>query len=138
MTLIELLDEIKRLKMKIKHQKEAIEFYDARSRAIPGPIYDEERVDRTPSGKAYFENPILKKLDVEKSMEENIDKLNELINKACLKLENLENINHRYVILYRDILGKTFDEVSSLMNLAKSSVYRIHNEALRVIRSISL
>lgn len=137
MTLIELLDEIKRLREKIKHQKEAIEFYDARAKAIPGPIYDEERVDRTPSGKSYFENPILKKLDVEKSMKENIDMLTIVINEASLKLEDLENINHRYVILYRDILGKTFDEVSSLMNLAKSSIYRIHNEALRVIKSIS-
>lgn len=137
MTLIELLDEIKRLREKIKHQKEAIEFYDARAKAIPGPIYDEERVDRTPSGKSYFENPILKKLDVEKSMKENIDMLTIVINEASLKLEDLENINHRYVILYRDILGKTFDEVSNLMNLAKSSIYRIHNEALRVIKSIS-
>lgn len=137
MTLIELLDEIKRLREKIKHQKEAIEFYDARAKAIPGPIYDEERVDRTPSGKSYFENPILKKLDAEKSMKENIDMLTIVINEASLKLEDLENINHRYVILYRDILGKTFDEVSSLMNLAKSSIYRIHNEALRVIKSIS-
>ena len=70
-------------------------------------------------------------------MKENIDMLTIVINEASLKLENLENINHRYVILYRDILGKTFDEVSSLMNLAKSSIYRIHNEALRVIKSIS-
>lgn len=138
MKLKELLDEIKTLHLKLKHDNELIEFYEEQSLKIPGPVYGKEKVDVQPSGKAPFEKWVFKKLDKEQEMKET---LVELENKKIIALNALETLNNKdleFFILYRFVSFMRYEDIINKMHYSRSTIYRLKAEAKVVIETLEV
>lgn len=135
--LLKILGEIKDLRRRIKGELEMVSYYDAMASLIPGPVYGEENVNHERSNKAPFEKWIGKKLDMERKVEEDETKLKALIDEATIMLEGIGDLRYRYILLYRDVLGLDYSETSKRMEIARSTAYRFHAEAIAHIESAS-
>lgn len=138
MKLKELLDEIKALHLKLKHDNELIEFYEEQSLRIPGPVYDQEKVDVQPSGKAPFEKWIFKKLDKEQEMKGTIEELEGKKIIALNALEKLKNKDLEFFILYRFVSFMSYEEIIKKMHYSRSTIYRLKAEAKVVIETLEV
>ena len=135
--LIKILCEIKELRRRIKCELEMVRYYDAMASLIPGPVYGEENIHHERSTRAPFEKWIGKKLDMERQVEEDEIRLKALIDEATMMLEGIGDIRYRYILLYRDVLGLDYLETSKRMEIARSTAYRFHAEAIAHIESLS-
>ena len=135
--LLKILGEIKDLRRRIEGELEMVRYYDAMASLIPGPVYGEENIHHERSTKAPFEKWIGKKLDTERKAEEDETKLKALIDEAIMMLEGIGDLRYRYILLYRDVLGLDYSETSKRMEIARSTAYRFHAEAIAHIESAS-
>ena len=135
--LLIVLREIKELRRRIKGEVEMVSYYDAMANLIPGPVYGEENIRHERSTKAPFEKWIGKKLDMERKVEEDEIRLKALIDEATMMLEGIGDLRYRYILLYRDVLGLDYLETSKRMEIARSTAYRFHAEAIAHIESLS-
>lgn len=135
--LIKILGEIKELRRRIKCELEMVRYYDAMASLIPGPVYGEENIHHERSTRAPFEKWIGKKLDMEMQIKEDEMKLKALIDEATIMLEGIGDLRYRCILLYRDVLGLDYSETSKRMEIARSTAYRFHAEAIAHIESAS-
>ena len=135
--LLKILSEIKELRRRIEGELEMVSYYDAMASLIPGPVYGEENIHHERSNKAPFEKWIGKKLDMERKVEEDEIRLKDLIDEATMMLEGIRDLRYRCILLYRDVLGLDYSETSKRMEIARSTAYRFHAEAIAHIESLS-
>ena len=135
--LLKILGEIKDLRRRIKGELEMVRYYDVMANLIPGPVYGEENINHERSTRAPFEKWIGKKLDMERKVEEDEIRLKALIDEATMMLDGIGDIRYRYILLYRDVLGLDYLETSKRMEIARSTAYRFHAEAIAHIESLS-
>ncbi|MEG1821222.1 MAG: DUF1492 domain-containing protein [Malacoplasma sp.] len=130
MTLKEKLSELKMLNNKIYKHKDLISYFEKKSNSITGCNYDKEVVDGTKSLEAPFIKWIYRKIDVEKILEEDIQRLKIGIKEINSLIEKIENYDYKNVLISRYLLFMTFDEISSIIHYSASSVFRFHREGL--------
>ena len=74
---------------------------------------------------------------MERKVEEDEIRLKALIDEATMMLDGIGDIRYRYILLYRDVLGLDYLETSKRMEIARSTAYRFHAEAIAHIESLS-
>lgn len=138
MKLNEALAEIANLNQEIIKDYKLCEFYEEQSKTISSARYGEEKIDKTPSFKAPFEQRALKKIDKTHEIEKKEKRLSELKEKVVTILEKLNNLDLMLVIIYRNLSFMKYEDIMSKMHLSRSSVYRLHNEAMEKIKEIEI
>lgn len=127
----ELKDELNSLRKQMNRLKNKIIYCDEQSRAIPGPIWGEERINKQPSGKAPFEKWIFKKLDLEdelKKVEARYEAISiELTDFISSKITEQ---NMLMVLLYRDVSFKSYEEIAKKLDVSLSYVYKLHKDGI--------
>ena len=130
MSQVKIINEITKLRNKIKKQKELINYYEVMSHSLGGSDYSVERVDGSRNLYAPFVKWIYKKIDAEAKLKEMIQDLEQKTSVLSGYLERLETPEHQMVLMYRYVLDMPWDEIPAVMSYSISSVYRLHRDAL--------
>ena len=118
---VQLIEEIKKLRNKIKGQKTLIEVYEQMSHSLGGSDYSVERVDGSRDLRAPFEKWIYKKMDAE-------EKLKGFEETLVIKLEELSvAINSKEM---------RWEDIPSELGYSSSSIYRFHKEGLDLLGNL--
>lgn len=80
----------------------------------------------------------MKKIDKTHEIEKKEKRLSELKEKVVTILEKLNNLDLMLVIIYRNLSFMKYEDIMSKMHLSRSSVYRLHNEAMEKIKEIEI
>ena len=111
-----------------------VEQYRRLADTIPGGNYDKPFVK--PSNRnteAPFVKWVNKALDKEKEIEQEIERLNNLVLEISLVIDSLENINYRILLRLRYIDSKTIEEIAEQMHYALPTIKKWHREAVELI-----
>ena len=130
MSQVKIINEITKLRNKIKKQKELINYYEVMSHSLGGSDYSVERVDGSRNLDAPFVKWIYKKIDAEAKLKEMVQDLEQKTSVLSGHLERLETPEHQMVLMYRYVLDMPWDEIPAVMSYSISSVYRLHRDAL--------
>ncbi|NLM05699.1 MAG: sigma-70 family RNA polymerase sigma factor [Tissierellia bacterium] len=95
--------------------------------------YEQERVNKTKE-KSPMENAIIKLLDLEREIDENIDELVDLKRKIMEIINSIESDEYRLVLEMRYLNFKTWEDISESLNYSYRQVHRIHGEALKMVK----
>jgi DNA-directed RNA polymerase specialized sigma subunit len=101
-----------------------------------GANLTEEKVSGGSNTKSHMENTVVKIVDLEKEIKEDIDRL------IAIKAETMDTISQVYdpisqiILEMRYINGKSWDEISRDLNYKDSSVFKMHSRALKEIAKI--
>ena len=134
MTSKEYLMQIYNLDHKIYMMRLEVEQYRRLADTIPGGNYDKPFVK--PSNRnteAPFVKWVNKALDKEKEIEQEIERLNNLVLEISLVIDSLENINYRILLRLRYIDSKTIEEIAEQMHYALPTIKKWHREAVELI-----
>jgi hypothetical protein len=95
--------------------------------------YDNERVCMT-KDKSPMENTIIKLIDLEHEIDEDIDRLVDLKKEIMDVINGVEDPNCRLLLELRYISGHTWEEVAEKMQYDLRWTYRMHGKALKMVK----
>lgn len=131
----EAIDKSWKIHKKILAAEEQLKFYDVKASSANGPVYDQERIDKTRNLDAPFIYWINKRMDLEKKIEEDKLELEKLSNCLCSSFDEGLDDNERLVLLYRHTLFMEFKEISDATNYALSHVYRLATSGMKKLEN---
>lgn len=98
--------------------------------SIKGVSYDKDKV--MSSNHSNFDDLIIKICDAQAKINRDIDKLINLKLKAKTEIDKLDDIY--YIIMSKRYLqGKRWDEISSETNYSISHIFKLHDDAVKMI-----
>lgn len=134
MTSKEYLSQIYNLDHKIYLMRLEAEEYRRLSYSLPGQDFTKPFVKSSnPNTEAPFMKWLVKALDKEKEIEQEIERLNNLKIEVIDVIDKLENLEYRMLLKLRYLQALSFGEISKKMYASPSSIKRWHNEALELI-----
>lgn len=83
------------------------------------------------SGSGGFENTLIKINELERSIDEDVDKLVDLKDEAGAMIDKISNNNHRAILHMYYISNSTFEQIAEYMNYSVAGIFKIHGYALR-------
>lgn len=135
-TEIEIINEVQRLRYKISKQKELIDYYEQMSHSLGGNDLSSERVDCTRNLEAPFVRWIYKKIEAQEKLNTMESDLVSKLDKLSMVIERLESHEYQMVLNYRYVMDLSWDEIPTFLNYSKSSVFRLHREALQELEML--
>jgi len=102
--------------------------------SVPGIDYSKDKVQSSPSGDAGFTNIVMKIIELEAAINNDIERL------LALKLEIRETINavqdneERLLLKYRYLNFMSWEDVCSYMQVSMRTAHRIHKSALENVK----
>lgn len=123
------------LDQRIKSKLEQLDTLRALAMKV-GANLTEEKVSGGNNTKSHMENTIAKIVDLEKEINEDIDRL------VGIKAEIMETISrvddpiNQIILEMRYVNGKGWDEISRVLNYKDRSIFKIHSRALKEITKI--
>lgn len=126
----EFLSRFHNLQEKIEKKKAYIEFCEERATSISSPVLSDMPRSPNRSTEAPFVKWIYKKLDAEDELKDLESKLEVVRTEIETAISKLENEELEQVLLYHYIDWYSWTVIESKMFLSKSSLIRLHREAL--------
>ena len=133
---VQLIEEIKKLRNKIKSQKSLIEVYEQMSHSLGGSDYSTERVDCTRDLRAPFEKWIYKKIDAEEKLKEFEESLEIKLEELSVAIDGLESIKHQSVLICRYLKELRWEDIPSELDYSPSTIFRLHREGLELLENL--
>lgn len=133
---VQLIEEIKKLRNKIKGQKTLIEVYEQMSHSLGGSDYSVERVDGSRDLRAPFEKWIYKKMDAEEKLKGFEETLVIKLEELSVAINSIESINHQSVLICRYLKEMRWEDIPSELGYSSSSIYRFHKEGLDLLGNL--
>lgn len=99
--------------------------------------YSQDKVSSSKS-KSPMENAIVKIIDLEHEIDEDIDNLVELKRKISKDIGRVDNMSYRLLLEMRYIGGQSWEDVASNIGYDVRTVFRIHGKALKEIEKIKM
>ena len=124
MTSKEYLESIGKLERKISAMKLRSQEYDRLSLSLPSQDFSRERVQTSPNLEAPFVKWVMKKVDLDRQIEEYEKNLKNLKAEALLKIEELENEDYKNVLVMRYLKYMSWDDISKALYISVSTVKR--------------
>lgn len=134
MTNKEYLSQVYRLELKIKQLKVRSEEFERLSNTVPGSNYDGIRVDGTHNQEAPYVKWIVKKSEVDIKIATLQKELERLKVEILEVIENLENEDHKNVLIMRYLDIQTWEKIAEKLYCSTSTVKRWHGQALSNIK----
>ena len=133
---VQLIEEIKKLRNKIKSQKSLIEVYEQMSHSLGGSDYSTERMDCTRDLRAPFEKWIYKKIGAEEKLKSLEEALTIKLDELSAAIEKVESHNHQLVLISRYLNDMRWEDIPSDLGYSASSIYRLHREGLALLETL--
>ena len=95
--------------------------------------YTKEKTRATQSEKGRMENTIVKMIDLENEISEDIDRLIDLKRDIMETINKIGDINHQLLLEMRYLGGKGWDEVAQALGYDRRWILRLHGRALKEI-----
>lgn len=130
MTNKEYLSQVYHLELKIKQLKVRSEEFERLSNTVPGSNYDGIRVDGTHNQEAPYVKWIVKKSEVDIKIATLQKELERLKVEILEVIENLENEDHKNVLIMRYLDIQTWEKIAEKLYCSTSTVKRWHGQAL--------
>jgi len=127
------LKQAYRLNELIQSDQQELEDLRLLAGSVPGIDYSKDKVQSSPSGDAGFTNIVMKIIELEAAINNDIERL------LALKLEIRETINavqdneERLLLKYRYLNFMSWEDVCSYMQVSMRTAHRIHKAALENI-----
>lgn len=134
MTNKEYLSQVYLLELKIKKLKVRSEEFERLSNTVPGSNYDGIRVDGTHNQEAPYVKWIVKKSEVDNKIVTLQKELERLKVEILEVIENLENEDHKNVLIMRYLDIQTWEKIAEKLYCSTSTVKRWHGQALSNIK----
>ena len=124
----EFLNKIRHIDMMIDCKCEQIQDLRSRLTSISSPMGEKVQSSLNPDK---FINPVSKIVELEKEINEDIDKLIDLKRGARKVIEQLDDDVEKMVLYKRYYENKSFEQISVEMNYSWRQVHRLHGSALQ-------
>lgn len=124
------LDQIRQLSLNIQVTNERIRLYGLMSTSIPSPSCDKNSVKTLPSKEAEFVKWVLEKIILENKIKELEEKLLKVKCEATICLEQLSCEIYKNLLIMRYYDFENWVYIANRLNVATSTIYRWHSEAL--------
>ena len=123
------------LDQKINSKLEQLETLRALATKVTAKLA-EEKVSGGNNTKGHMENTIAKIVDLEKEINEDIDRLVDIKADIMGTISQVDDPIGQIILEMRYVNGKSWDEISSSLNYKDSSIFKIHSRALKEVTKI--
>lgn len=129
MTVMEFLNQVQELKGYIEVRKREAECWRSMARSISASNF-EPHYDATRNTSAQYEKAIERADEIERDIEEKQAQLVEVCEEVNTIIDKLNDAEKQMVLRYRYVEGFKWADVARVINRSRSTVIRIHNEAV--------
>ena len=123
-----------RLNERIKDKEERIADLKASSICLGSVDYTKDKVQTSPQGDAPYVNQIAQIIELEKKLNDDLQKLKQLKIEISQAIDEVEDINCSLVLSKRYILMKTWEQIAEEMAYSVTQIQRIHEKALIIFK----
>lgn len=100
--------------------------------------FTKEKISGGNIEKSKMESTIVKVIDLENEINDDIDRLVDLKKDIQDTINKIDDINQQLLLELRYLSGKGWDEIASSMGYDPRTVYRIHGKALKEFEKMKL
>ena len=122
-----------RLDELIKSNQEELQNLREQAVTIGAIDYAKDKIQSSPKADAPFSNTVMKIIELEESIQADIDKLFALKLEIRTAINNMEDADEKLLLRHRYLNFLQWDEICDEMHLSMRSVLRIHMSALQNI-----
>ena len=123
-----------RLNERIKDKQERLARFKELSVSISAIDYSKDRVQGGSGTAAPYENQVIKAVDLEAEIEQDILELCRLQIEISNAIDDVEDVNCSLVLSKRYLLLKDWDKIAEEMNYSKKHIHRLHKKGLELIK----
>ena len=131
------LNKIRHIDMMIDCKCNQVKDLRERLTSISSPMANMDRVQHSLDPDK-FTNPISKIIELEKEINEDIDKLVDLKSVARKAIEQLDNDVEKIVLYKRYFENKTFEQISVEVNYSWRRIHQLHGDALKNLERLHI
>ena len=133
MTAVEYLNQVGYIDRKIKVDLMELEELRARAVSVSSPAFG-ERVQSTRSTEPPFVRVLERIWEKESRLNQELMELEEKREEVKAVIEQLENPDERFVLLYRYINRMTWEEIGLELHVGRTTLHRWHKDAIAKIK----
>ncbi len=130
MTAKEFLKQAYRLNELINSDLEELQNLRELSRCVSSPVL-EEKVSKTKSTETPFEKYVIRIVDLEKQIQQEVERLIKLKSDIREAINQMENVDEKLLLRYRYINFLNWEEICVNLNVSMRTVHRLHSSALQ-------
>ena len=123
-----------RLDELIKSNQEELKNLREQAVTIGAIDYAKEKIQSSPNADAPFSKTVMKIIELEESIQADIDKLFNLKLEIRTAINDMDDADERLLLRHRYLNFLQWDEICDEMHLSMRSVFRIHMSALKNIK----
>lgn len=123
-----------RLDELIKSNQEELKNLREQAVTIGAIDYAKEKVQSSPNADAPFSKTVMKIIELEESIQADIDKLFNLKLEIRTAINDMDDADEKLLLRHRYLNFLQWDEICDEMHLSMRSVFRIHMSALKNIK----
>ena len=129
----EFLRQAYRLNELINSDLEELQNLRELSRSISSPVF-EEKISGTKSTDPPFVRYVGKIIDLEKQMQQEVDRLVKLKSDIREAINQMQNVDEKLLLRYRYINFLNWEEICVNLNVSIRTVHRLHSSALQHLK----
>lgn len=133
MTAKEYLKQSYRLNELINSDLEELQNLRDLSKSISSPVY-EEKISGTRNTDPPFVRYVGKIIDLEKQIQQEVDRLVKLKSDIREAINQMQNIDEKLLLRYRYINFLNWEEICVNLNVSMRTVHRLHSSALQDLK----
>ena len=126
------LKQAYKLNEKIKDKQERLDDLKEMSTSTGAIDYSKDKIQSSPSQDAPFTKQVMKIIELEEELQQDIDRLKNLKVEINRAVESVDDVDSSIVLSKRYILMKTWEQISSEMGYSVSQLHRIHDKAISI------
>lgn len=130
------LQQIYRLDFNIRTLSGQAQFIDEQAQSVPTIDYSKVKVSASHSCEAYFENQVIKSVDLRKRIENEFEAFCTLKAEVHECLNRMQGLEQRLVLTFRYIHFMRWEDIAKEMNCSERHVFRLHKEGLAELSHI--
>lgn len=128
------LKQAYKLNERIKDKKERLARLKELSISLGAMDYSKDKVQNGSQSDAPFVNPVHKSVDLERELNQDILRLEQLQIEINQAINAMSDIDCSLVLSKRYLLMKTWEQIANEMNYSVSQIHRIHQKALLIFK----
>jgi len=129
----EFLKQAYRLNELINSDLEELQNLRDLSRSVSSPILEEKNMG-TKSNAAPFEKHVVKIVELEKQIQQEVERLVTLKTDIRDAINQMENVDEKLLLRYRYINFLSWEEICVNLNVSIRTVHRLHSSALQHLK----
>lgn len=128
------LKQAYRLNERIKDKEERIADLKEAAISVSAIDYSKDKIQNTTQGDALYVNQIAQIIELEKKLNDDLQKLKRLKVEISQAIDAVDDVNCSLVLSKRYILMKSWEQIAEEMTYSVSQILRIHEKALIIFK----